>query len=217
MVVISRAGEGIKRRCRRCGRGRRRRRGGRSCFDFRLRRMNICSTRPSGPCAATLPINTALYACWLSGPPTTDNRKETPEKLLCLAPSPPLFASFLPLSLYLTYPLPSLFALILAATQRNSGGPRRSSLAIAITFPRIIINPRHLRCRRRPSTRILATISPPWNTKKTSNRRQVRARCPLLANNGPRRLVDGELVGRGRRRMKCTLRGRRKIDIGRRN
>lgn len=204
MVVISRAGEGIKRRCRRCGRGGRRRRGGRSCFDFRLRRMNICSTRPSGPCAATLPINTALYACWLSGPPTTDNRKETPEKLLCLAPSPPLFASFLPLSLYLTYPLPSLFALILAATQRNSGGPRRSSLAIAITFPRIIINPRHLRCRRRPSTRILATISSPWNTKKTSNRRQVRARCPLLANNGPRRLVDGELVGRGRRRMKCT-------------
>lgn len=149
--MISRAGEGIKRRCRRCGRGGRRRRGGRSCFDFRLRRMNICSTRPSGPCAATLPINTALYACWLSGPPTTDNRKETPEKLLCLAPSPPLFASFLPLSLYLTYPLPSLFALILAATQRNSGGPRRSSLAIAITFPRIIINPRHLRCRRRPS------------------------------------------------------------------
>lgn len=217
MVVISRAGEGIKRRCRRCGRGGRRRRGGRSCFDFRLRRMNICSTRPFGPCAATLPINTALYACWLSGPPTTDNRKETPEKLLCLAPSLPLFASFLPLSLYLTYPLPSLFALILAATQRNSGGPRRSSLAIAITFPRIIINPRHLRCRRRPSTRILATISPPWNAKKTSNRRQVRARCPLLANNGPRRLVDGELVGRGRRRMKCTLRGRRKIDIGRRN
>lgn len=215
MVVISRAGEGIKRRCRRCGRGGRRRRGGRSCFDFRLRRMNICSTRPSGPCAATLPINTALYACWLSGPPTTDNRKETP--LLCLAPSPPLFASFLPLSLYLTYPLPSLFALILAATQRNSGGPRRSSLAIAITFPRIIINPRHLRCRRRPSTRILATISSPWNTKKTSNRRQVRARCPLLANNGPRRLADGELVGRERRRMKCTLRGRRKIDIGRRN
>lgn len=193
MVVISRAGERIKRRCRRCGRGGRRR-GGRSCFDFRLRRMNICSTRPSGPCAATLPINTALYACWLSGPPTTDNRKETPEKLLCLAPSPPLFVPS-SLTLLLTYPLPSLFALILAATQRNSGGPRRSSLAIAITFPRIIINPRHLRCHRRPSTRILATISPPWNTKKTSNRRQVRARCPLLANNGPRWPIGRWRVG----------------------
>lgn len=118
MVVISRAGEGIKRRCRRCGRGGRRRRGGRSCFDFRLRRMNICSTRPSGPCAATLPINTALYACWLSGPPTTDNRKETPEKLLCLAPSPPLFASFLPLSLY-SSPTHSPPSLLLSWRRRN--------------------------------------------------------------------------------------------------
>lgn len=92
--------------------------GGRSCFDFRLRRMNICSTRPSGPCAATLPINTALYACWLSGPPTTDNRKETPEKLLCLAPSPPLFASFLPLSLY-SSPTHSPPSLLLSWRRRN--------------------------------------------------------------------------------------------------
>lgn len=113
-------------------------------------------------------------------------------------------------------------ALILATTQRNSGGPRRSSLATAITFPRIIINSRHL--RRHRVIRILATI--PSTVQIRRKRATVAASssrfcCPLLANDGPRRLANRSWwrwkVGRGRTSRGTHIRrgAERKIDIGR--
>lgn len=132
----------------------------------------------------TLPINTALYACWLSGPPTTDNRKETPEKLLCLAPSPPLFASlpyFAPLLCSLTLLLPPSPSSLLSWRRRN-----------VIAVDRVL--PRNSYYASKNNYQPSTPTRPPPPEYSNSRHDFVVARIRRKANTGSR--VLGQLVPR---------------------